>query len=136
MSNSWASGGHIACWQSCRGPYDVFDLEITSPGNGLYNVSQCKVNLHTKKFITSPASLHHRPSSGIVNQKSSSVARTKVDFQIKKSVYLSNVACVKGFKRLLEDETLRYCRNLLRILESSRGPHWKAPRAASLTPLA
>ena len=31
-----------------------------------------------KKVITSPASPHHRPSSGIVNQKSSSVTRGEV----------------------------------------------------------
>ena len=24
VSNSWASGGHIACRQSCQGPHDVF----------------------------------------------------------------------------------------------------------------
>ena len=124
VSNSWASGGHIACWQSCRGPQDVFDLEITtSPGNDLCNVAQSEVDLNKKKVITSAAFPNHRPSSGIVNQKSSSVARSGVDFQIKRSVYLSMVACVKGFKRLLEDETLQYCRNSLKIFESSRRPH-------------
>ena len=52
-----------------------FDLEITtSPGNGLYNVARSEVDLK-KKVITSP---YHRPSSGFVNQKSSSVARSEI----------------------------------------------------------
>ena len=55
-----------------------FDLEITtSPGNGIYNVAQSEVDLK-KKVITSPASPYHRPSSGFVNQKSSSVARSEI----------------------------------------------------------
>ena len=39
-----------------------------------------EVDLHKKKrnVITSPASPHHRPSSGINNQKLSSVARREV----------------------------------------------------------
>ena len=45
------------------------------------------------KVVTSPASPHHRPSSGIVNQKSSSVARSGVDHQIKK-VCTSQVSLV------------------------------------------
>ena len=51
------------------------------------------------------------------------MARSGVDLQIKKSLYLSSFACVKGFKRFFEDEMLQYCRNSLRILESSRGSH-------------
>ena len=52
-----------------------FDLEITtSPGNGLCNIARREVDLQ-KKAISSP---HNRPSSGIVNQKSSSVARSEV----------------------------------------------------------
>ena len=55
-----------------------FDLEITtSPGNDLCNVARSKAD-PKKKVITSPASSHHRPSSGIVNQKSSSVAQSEV----------------------------------------------------------
>ena len=68
-------------------------------------------SISQKKVITSPASPHHRPSSGFVNQKSSSMARSVVNLQIIKSLYLSSVACVKGFKRFFEDETLQYCRN-------------------------
>ena len=118
MSHSRASWGHIACWQSCRWPHDVFNLEITTfSGNDLCNVTQSEVDLHKKKVITSPESPHHRPSSGNVDQKSSSVARSGVDFQIKKFVYLSSAACVEGFKRVFEDETLQYCQKLLRILE-------------------
>ena len=114
----------IGCWQSCRGPQNVFDLEITtSPGNDFCNVDKSKINLNKEKIVTSPISPHHRSSSHIVNRKSSSVARSGVDFQIEKSVYLSSVACVKRFKRWLEDEKLEYCRNSLRILESFHGLH-------------
>ena len=46
VSNLWAAGGHIVCWQSCRGPHNVFNLEITtSPGNGLCNVTRSEVDL-------------------------------------------------------------------------------------------
>ena len=49
-----------------------FDLEITTfPGNGLCNVARSKVDLQKKKIFSSPASSHHLPSSGIVNQKQS-----------------------------------------------------------------
>ena len=41
----------------------------------------------------------------------------------KKICTSQGVACSKGFKRFFEDETLQYFRNLLRILESPRGPH-------------
>ena len=117
VSNSWASGGPIGCWQSCRGPQNVFDLEIiTSPGNDFCNVDQSKVDLHKEKIVIFSASPHHRSSSDMVNQNPSSVARSGVDFQLEKSVYLSSVACVKGFKRLLEDKKSQYCRNSLRIL--------------------
>ena len=57
VSNSWASGGHIACWQSCRGPHDVFDLEITtSPGNSLGNVARSEVDLQKKRHYLSSIS--------------------------------------------------------------------------------
>ena len=94
VSNSWTSGGHLACWQSCRGAHDGFDLEITtSPDNGLCNAARDEVDLQ-KKVITSSASPHHRSSSGIVNQKSSSVTRSGVDLQIKKmSVLLKCGQC-------------------------------------------
>ena len=76
MTNSWASGGHIACWQSCRMMF--FDLEITtSPGNGIYNVARSEVDL-IEKVTSSLASPYHRPSSSFVNQKSSSVARSEI----------------------------------------------------------
>ena len=31
MSNSWAPGGHLVCWELCRGPHEIFDLEINIP---------------------------------------------------------------------------------------------------------
>ena len=113
MSNSWASGGHIACWQPCRGPHDVFDLEITtSLGNDLCNVAQSEHDLKKKGHYL-PSFSRHRPSSGIVSQKSSAMARSGVDLQMKKNLDLSSFACVKGFKRLF-----------------GPGPHLKAPRAS------
>ena len=93
VSNSWASEGHIAWWQSCRGPHDVFDLEIIAcPGSclcnvkelGLYRDYKLKRSIFKKQVITSPVSPHHHPSSGIVNQKSSSVARSGFNLQIEK----------------------------------------------------
>ena len=60
VSNSRASGGHIASWQLCRRSHNVFNLEITtSLGNGLGNVAAAR------PVITSPAFLHDRPSSEI-----------------------------------------------------------------------
>ena len=57
-----------------------FDLEsTTSPANGLYNVARSG-SISKKKVITSPASPHHCPSSGFVNQKSSSVARSEIHY--------------------------------------------------------
>ena len=94
MSNSWDSRAHVARWPSCRGPHDVFDLEITiSTGNGLSNVARSEVD-HRKNVITSPASPYHRPSSGIINQKSSPMARSGVDLQIKKSLCTFQVSPV------------------------------------------
>ena len=57
----------------------LFDLEITtSLGNGLCNVARSEVNF-PNKVNTFPASPYHRPSSGIVNQKSrSSVAQSEI----------------------------------------------------------
>ena len=49
---------------------------------------------------------------------------------MKKNLYLSSVDYDQEFKRLFKRDTLQYYRNSLRILESSRGPHRKAPRAA------
>ena len=67
---------HVGNRAKCRMMF--FNLEITtSPGNGLYNVAHSEIDLK-KKVITSPASPYHRPSSGFVNQKSSSVARSEV----------------------------------------------------------
>ena len=40
----------MACWQSCRGPHDVFDLEITSfLGNSLCNEACNKADLQKIK---------------------------------------------------------------------------------------
>ena len=62
MSNLWASGGHIACWQSCCGQHDVFDLEIiTSPGNYLCNVARSEVDLQKKKRSLPLQHLHLTP---------------------------------------------------------------------------
>ena len=111
VSNSWASGGHIACWQSCRGPHDVFDSEIiTSPGNGLCNATGSEVDLqkkgHYHSSISTPWPFFRRRYS-------------EIEFcGTKWSLYLSSVASVKGFKRFLQ-----YCRNSIRILESSHGSH-------------
>ena len=56
-----------------------FDLEITtSPGNDLYNVARSEVDHQKETVITSPVSPHHRPSSGFVNQKLSSGARSEI----------------------------------------------------------
>ena len=45
----WASISHVAFWESCRGPHEIFDLEIaTSPGNDLSNVILSEVDLQKK----------------------------------------------------------------------------------------
>ena len=52
-------GPHCIYEQSCRGPHDVLDLEITtSPGNDLCNVARSKIDLRKKKVITFPASVN------------------------------------------------------------------------------
>ena len=111
-------GPHCIYEQSCREPHEVLDLEITtSLGNDLCNVARSKIDLQKrkKKVLTLPASV--KLSSN------------------EKNLYLSNVARDQSFKRLFDNDPLQYCRNSLVISESSRGPHLKAPRAASLTPL-
>ena len=42
--------GHIVCWELCRGPHKIFDLEInTSLGNDLRNVPRSEVDLQKRK---------------------------------------------------------------------------------------
>ena len=120
VSNLWASGGHIACWESCREPHEVFDLIIaTSSCNDLSNVARSEVDLQKRKkglYLSSISTLSP------LLPESSFGARGENHFQMKKNLHLSSVACVKGFKSLFKDETSKCCRNPLRILESSRGP--------------
>ena len=97
-------GPHCIYEQSCRGPHEIFDLEITtSLGNDFCNVARSKINLQKKKDITFSASVKLSPND--------------------KNLYLSSVACDLGFKRLFDDDPLQYCRNSLVILESSGRPH-------------
>ena len=97
-------GPHCIYEQSCRGPHEILDLEITtSLGNDLCNVARSKIHLQKKKVITFPASVKLFPND--------------------KNLYLSSVACDQGFKRLFDNDPLQCCRNSLVILESSRGPH-------------
>ena len=101
---------HCIYEQSCRGPHEVLNLEIsTSLGNDLCNVARSKIDLqkknkkNKKKVITFPASVKLSPND--------------------KNLYLSSVDCDLGFKRLFDDDPLQYCRNSLLVSESSRRPH-------------
>ena len=97
-------GPHCINEQSCRGPHEVLDLEITtSLGNDLCNVARSKIDLPKKKVITFPPPVNLSP--------------------IDKTLYLSSGACDVGFKRLFDDDPLQYCQNSLVILESFRRPH-------------
>ena len=98
-------GPHCIYEQSCRGPHEVLDLEITtSLGNDLCNVARSKIDLQNKKkVITFPPSVNLTPND--------------------KNLYLSSVASDLGFKRFFDDDPLQYCRNSLAISESPRGPH-------------
>ena len=50
-------GIHIVCWKPCRGPHEIFNLEITAPpGNDLGNVARSEVDLQKKKVGASQVS--------------------------------------------------------------------------------
>ena len=91
--------------------------EIPS-GNDLCNVAQSEVDLQKKDHHLSSIST----PSPLLGQIEFCCFTKWSYLQIKKNLYLSSVDCDQGFKRLFEDDTLQYCRNSLRILESSCGP--------------
>ena len=103
MENSWAFGGHIACWQLCRGPHDVFDLEIpTSSGNGLCNVARSEVDLQKRSLPLQHLHTIALLQASLIRNR---VLRHAMELISKyKKVYLSSVACVKRFKRFFEDK--------------------------------
>ena len=71
-------GATLHVGSHAEGHIMFFDLEITTfPGSGLCNVACSEVDLQ-KKFITSRASPHYHLSSGIINQKSSSVVQSEI----------------------------------------------------------
>ena len=96
-------GPHCIYEQSCRGPHEVLDLEITtSLGNDLCNVARSKIDLQKKKVFAFPASVNLSPND--------------------KNLYLSSVACDMGFKSFFDDDLLQYCPNSLVISELFLGP--------------
>ena len=68
VSNSWASGG----------PHCTLAIVARSISQNVFAiVARLISKKKNSKVFTSPASSHHRSSSGIVNQKSGSVARSE-----------------------------------------------------------